>query len=102
MQPPPDMRLETEPWLMYLLLSATCFVIAHYFMVEAFRYAQVVVVAPFRYFLIIWATLSGFLFWGEVPDVFVFVGVAIVVAAGIYIGWREARAGRATRVPLGH
>ncbi|MDJ0828195.1 MAG: DMT family transporter [Rhodobacter sp.] len=88
--------------MLWFGLSATCFVIAHYFMVEAFRHAQVVVVAPFRYFLIIWATLSGFLFWGEVPDFFVFVGVAIVVAAGIYIGLREARVGRQTRVPLGH
>ena len=74
-------------------------------MVEAFRYAQVVVVAPFRYFIIVWATLSGFLFWGEMPDRLVFVGVAIIVAAGVYIGLREAHAGRATRglqPPLGH
>jgi len=39
-------------------LSAACFVIANFFMVEAFRHAQVVVVAPFRYFIIVWATLS--------------------------------------------
>jgi drug/metabolite transporter (DMT)-like permease len=60
------------------------------------------VVAPFRYFIIVWATLSGFLFWGETPDRFVFVGVMIVVAAGIYIGLREARAGRGRQPPLGH
>ena len=88
--------------MLWFGLSATCFVIAHFFMVEAFRHAQVVVVAPFRYFLIVWATLSGFLFWGEVPDRMVFVGVAIVVAAGIYIGLREAQAGRAVRPTLGH
>ncbi len=91
-----------QPDMLWFGLSATCFVIAHYFMVEAFRHAQVVVVAPFRYFLIIWATLSGYLFWGEVPDVFVFVGVGIVVTAGIYIGLREARAGRVVRPTLGH
>ena len=71
-------------------------------MVEAFRHAQLVVVAPFRYFLIVWATLSGFLFWGEVPDNAVFIGVAVVIAAGIYIGLREARIGRASRPTLGH
>ena len=91
--------------ILWFGLSAICFVIAHFFMVEAFRYAQVVVVAPFRYFIIVWATLSGFLFWGEMPDRLVFVGVAIIVAAGVYIGLREAHAGRATRAiqpPLGH
>jgi len=82
--------------------SAVCFVVAHYFMVEAFRHAQVVVIAPFRYFLIVWATISGFLFWGEVPDDAVFVGVAVVIAAGIYIGWREARVGRPSKPGLGH
>ena len=82
--------------------SAISFVGAHYFMVEAFRHAQVVVIAPFRYFLIVWATISGFLFWGEVPDNPVFAGVAVVIAAGIYIGWREARTGRARKPGMGH
>ena len=59
-------------------------------------------VAPFRYFLIVWATISGFLFWGEVPDDAVFVGVAVVIAAGIYIGWRESRLGRASKPGMGH
>ena len=82
--------------------SAVSFVFAHYFMVEAFRHAQMVVVAPFRYFLIVWATLSGYLFWDEVPDQAVLLGVAVVIVAGIYIGWREARQGRADRPGMGH
>ena len=83
-------------------LSATCFVIAHFFMVEAFRHAEVVVVAPFRYFLIIWATLAGLLFWGEVPGPTVFGGIGIIIAAGLYIGWREARMGRQSTVTVDH
>jgi drug/metabolite transporter (DMT)-like permease len=83
-------------------LSAVSFVIAHFFMVEAFRHAQVVVVAPFRYFIIVWATISGFLFWGEVPDLAVFTGVAIIIVAGIYIGMREARLGRQAGATMGH
>ncbi len=83
-------------------LSAGCFVVAHFFMVEAFRHAEVVVVAPFRYFIIIWATLAGFIFWGEVPDNAVFAGVAVIVAAGLYIGWREARLGRQQKTQIGH
>ncbi len=88
--------------LLWFCASATSFVIAHFFMVEAFRHAQVVVVAPFRYFLIVWATLSGFLFWGEVPDLAVIAGVAVVICAGIYIGWREARLGRQSKATLDH
>ncbi len=91
-----------SPDLLWFGLSASSFVVAHYFMVEAFRHAQVVVVAPFRYFLIVWATISGFLFWGEVPDFAVVVGVAVVILAGIYIGIREARLGRQARTSIGH
>ena len=88
--------------VLWFACSAVCFVVAHYFMVEAFRHAQVVVVAPFRYFLIVWATISGFLFWGEIPDNAVFIGVAVVIAAGVYIGWREARTGHARKPGPGH
>ena len=95
----PPIRAQDYPWFG---ASAVCFVIAHYFMVEAFRHAQLVVVAPFRYFLIVWATLSGFLFWGEVPDQAVLLGVAVVIAAGVYIGLREARAGRSSKPGIGH
>ena len=88
--------------LIWFGASACCFVIAHFFMVEAFRHAQVVVVAPFRYFLIVWATISGFLFWGEVPDLAVIAGVVVVITAGVYIGLREARLGRQSKATLDH
>lgn len=95
----PEIDSSHLPWFG---LSATSFVIAHFLMVEAFRHAEVVVVAPFRYFLIIWATLAGFLFWGEVPGSIVFVGVAVIVAAGLYIGWREARVGQQHTTTMDH
>ena len=68
--------------VIWFCCSAVSFVVAHYFMVEAFRHAQVVVVAPFRYFLIVWAIISGYVFWGEIPDDAVYIGVAVVIAAG--------------------
>ena len=88
--------------VIWFCCSAVSFVVAHYFMVEAFRHAQVVVVAPFRYFLIVWAIISGYVFWGEIPDDAVYIGVAVVIAAGIYIGWREARVGHASKPGIGH
>jgi uncharacterized membrane protein len=37
-------------------------------MTQAFRFAPAAVVAPFDYTALIWATLMGWLFWGEIPD----------------------------------
>ncbi len=83
--------LRTED-LIWFVLSACTFVIAHFVMVEAYRYGQLVAVAPFRYIQIIWAILAGWLIWGEIPSAAVFTGIAIIFASGVYIAWREALA----------
>ena len=61
----------------------------HYFMIEAFRYAEAVIVSPFRYITIIWAIALGYLAWGDLPDNYVVGGIVMVVASGLYILHRE-------------
>lgn len=48
-------------------------------------------VAPFEYQSLIWASLWGFIFWGDVPAGTTFAGAALIVAAGLWMIWREAR-----------
>ena len=62
---------------------------AYFFMVEAYRYAPTVVIAPFRYIQIIWSILAGVIIWGEIPGVNIYLGVLLTVGAGIFIAWRE-------------
>jgi drug/metabolite transporter (DMT)-like permease len=47
------------------------------------------VVVPYQYTMIVWGALLGYLVFGDVPSVNVFVGAAIIVAAGLYIFVRE-------------
>jgi drug/metabolite transporter (DMT)-like permease len=75
-------------------LCASSFVIAHFFLIEAFRYAPVVVVAPFKYVQLIWSILAGWFFWGEVPGPIVFLGITVIASSGLYIGWREVQLNR--------
>ena len=82
-----------QDWF-WFLSSAGCFVIAHFFMVEAFRHAPLTVIAPFKYLQLVWSILAGFLIWGEIPEPVVFIGIAVIASSGIYIAWREALAGR--------
>ncbi len=51
-------------------------------------------VAPFQYTSIVWATLTGFLVFGEVPDAGTIVGAAIIIGAGMFLLFAE----RATRL----
>lgn len=61
----------------------------HYGITAAFQRAPASVVAPFEYTALLWATLFGFLIFGDFPDVYVWLGVAIIVAAGLYTIRRE-------------
>ena len=59
------------------------------YIVQAMRQGEVAVVAPFRYTAIIFAVTIGYVVFGEVPDNWTFVGLAVVVSAGIYTFHRE-------------
>jgi drug/metabolite transporter (DMT)-like permease len=49
------------------------------------------VVAPFQYTSIVWASLLGYLVFGEVPGPALLVGCTIIVAAGIAVLLAERR-----------
>src|SRR3546814_13457439 len=56
---------------------------------QGFRLAPAAVVAPFDYTALIWASLLGWLVWGEIPGVWTSAGAAVIIASGIYIVIRE-------------
>ena len=58
---------------------------------QSFRLASATIVSPFEYSALIWATFLGWLFWNEVPDLFTYVGAAIIILSGCYIVFREQR-----------
>jgi drug/metabolite transporter (DMT)-like permease len=64
---------------------------AAFCMFEAFRFAPIAVVAPFEYSSLIWATLYGYLIWGDVPGSALLAGAGVIVASNLYIVHREAR-----------
>lgn len=73
-----------------LLGSAAAFLaLAYAFIVIAMRAGEIATVAPFRYAVILFALLSGWMFWGQVPDNLQMLGIAILTAAGLYAVQRE-------------
>jgi drug/metabolite transporter (DMT)-like permease len=64
---------------------------AQYLTIEAFRYAEAAVVAPFEYSAVLWAMLYGYLIWGDVPDRWIISGSVLVIGSGLYILYRESR-----------
>jgi len=67
---------------------------------QAFREAEASVVLPFDFGKLIWASLFGFLFFSEVPDIWTWVGGSVIFASGSYIAYRERkRRGAAVTAP---
>lgn len=48
-------------------------------------------VAPVEYSALIWAGLWGYVLWGDIPGRSTVGGAALIVAAGLWMIWREAR-----------
>ncbi len=63
--------------------------LGHLWMIIALRIGDVAAVAPFRYASVVWAILIGLMLFGEVPDGWSLVGMAVLVAAGLYAFHRE-------------
>ena len=68
--------------------------LSQYLLVRAFSVAEAGVLAPFGYTGLIWAGLWGWLLFGQLPDLWTVAGAALIVAAGLYVWSREARAAR--------
>lgn len=57
--------------------------------VYAYRHAPASTLAPLQYFEIVCATLFGWLVFGDFPDLLKWTGIAIIIASGLFILWRE-------------
>lgn len=64
--------------------------VAHYALIKALDYAEAGAVQPYSYTLLVWATLLGWLVFGDVPDNWTILGAAIVVLSGLYT-WHHDR-----------
>ena len=53
------------------------------FIIAAYRTAPAIVVAPMQYSQIVWASLLGYLLWGEKPSLAATLGIGVIVAAGL-------------------
>ncbi len=60
---------------------------------ESYRYAPASVLAPFAYFTMLWSVIIGYLAFAELPKQEVFVGATVVIAAGLFVIYRERKLG---------
>jgi drug/metabolite transporter (DMT)-like permease len=73
--------------------------LAHYLVTRAFALAPAAVLAPYNYAQLVGASLIGYAAFGHLPDGWTIGGAVIIVAAGLYVAYRERRLARLSGSP---
>ncbi len=90
-----------EAWQWVLLLGAGLFVtVSYFFIVATVRLGDLSATAPFRYSEVVFAIIAGIIVFGEYPDAISYVGMALVIGAGLYAAHREAAQNREVKAEL--
>jgi drug/metabolite transporter (DMT)-like permease len=86
-----------EPWppmtyydMAMLFVQAISWLVGTFLLIHACRTAPLSIVASFRYSLLVWGALAGYLVFNDLPDALAFCGALIIVLCGLYIFHREA------------
>lgn len=87
----------TGAQLPLLALMAVLAALAEICVIKSLELAMAVVVAPMQYTLILWGTFYGFIVFHQLPDLWTWIGTAIIVATGLYTLRREYMISRARR-----
>lgn len=77
------------PELGLIFVSALFLFGAYHTSVISLRLGEVSLVGPFRYLIIVWGLLVGFMVWGDVPGVAELSGMTLIAAAGFAVFRRE-------------
>ena len=88
-----------DPGSLGLFAAAGCVSVAALLCVNrSLKLAPASVVVPYQYSMIVWAVMFGYVVFGDVPQLSMIAGAAIIIGAGFYIFLREQQLGRADDV----
>lgn len=82
--PTPEMWV----WLVLMGLMAT---VGQVMLTRACAAADASVILPFDFSRLVFVSILGFILFGERPDIWTWVGAAVIVAATVYVAHRESK-----------
>jgi S-adenosylmethionine uptake transporter len=83
----------------YIAGAAVAATIAGVLGVYAYRAAPASTLAPLQYLEIVSATILGWFVFGHLPDAVKWLGIAIIIASGLYVIWRERMLNKTATTP---
>jgi drug/metabolite transporter (DMT)-like permease len=92
---PIDWRWPTPAAWALIVSVAMIGSVANYALIKALDHAEAGALQPYSYTLLVWATLLGFVVFGDFPDLWTIVGAAVIVASSAYTWYHDRRAAAA-------
>ncbi len=86
--------LANLPWL---IVIGACGGLGNYLFASSIKAAEISVITPLSFLQLVWAAAIGFLFFGEVPEIYIWFGGTMIFAATSYIAIREHAVAKSTR-----
>lgn len=79
---------QMQDWLLMAVIGCTA-ATGFFCLAQAYRLAEASVVTPFEYTAMPWAILWGWLIFSELPDAATWIGLTMIISAGLLIVFRE-------------
>jgi drug/metabolite transporter (DMT)-like permease len=79
---------------------AVCSIIGQYSLARAYTLVDVTLTLPFDFTRLIIASIVAYFAFGEVPDIYAYIGAGIITASAVFIAHREARLRKLQRKPI--
>ncbi|MEJ7668202.1 MAG: DMT family transporter [Casimicrobiaceae bacterium] len=74
-----------------LALAGVLGTVGHFLFILAFARAPASALTPFTYLQLVWATLLGWIAFGDFPDGLTLIGMGIIGGSGLLLTWHERR-----------
>lgn len=83
---------ETPAWsdLVWFVAAGICGTLGHLSQQNGYQLADITLLQPIGFLSLLWNALLGYFLFFQQPDVWTFVGAAVIFASALYISHREA------------
>ncbi|MEQ8193120.1 MAG: DMT family transporter [Rhodospirillales bacterium] len=95
----PNWQMPTLMHFLWLVVMGGINAISQFSRTQAIKEADLSLVMPLDFTRLVWVSILGYFFFGEVPDIWTWLGGIVIFASATYIAYRERRTKNAPDKP---
>ena len=89
----------TLTYFIFFIVAVAGF-LTQLFMAQSLKMGEITLIMPIQFNKLIWLSIIGFIFFNEIPDIWVWIGAILIFVSIVYITYREAFKKKGTSSPI--